>query len=414
MRVLMITSDHLMIDRRIIQEAHTLRGAGYEVELLAGFECPEPQEYDLSGVRVSRFTFDWSDTRIERLLTPLALAPGPLRTLLWRGVRPATARLTGLTSFEHYVLRKVLAREYDILHCHDYPMLAPAVAAKRRRPTPLVYDAHELYHAQVQLPERTQRRYRARERRLIRHADLAITVNPFLADIMAKDYGCATPAVILNAAPAAAASAAAGLHERLNLSPRDRIVLYQGWMSPERGIDKLVRAAQYFPANVRLVLVGYGDYVDHLREISAAQGTSDGRVVFFGRVEPEDLPPLTRSADLGVIPYQGIDLNHLYSSPNKLFEYAAVGLPFVCNDLPFLRSVISQFGFGVAAPLADPQQAAKTILALLQDEARLAAMKEAARAAYRVLNWNVEGGKLLALYEQVIRPRVRLAKAEHT
>jgi glycosyltransferase involved in cell wall biosynthesis len=408
----MITSDHLMIDRRIIQEAHTLRDAGYEVELLAGFECPKPDEYDLGGLRVSRFTYDWSDTRIDRALAMLQLAPGPLRTFLWRGARFATARLTDLTSFEHFVLRKILARTYDILHCHDYPMLAPAVAAKRRRPTPLVYDAHELYHAQVQLPERTQRRYRARERRLIKRADLAITVNPFLADIMAMDYGCVTPTVILNAAPAVASSGA-GLPERLNLSPRDRIVLYQGWMSPERGIDHLVRTGRYFPANVRLVLVGYGDYVEHLREISAAQGTDDGRVVFFGRVEPEDLPPLTRSADLGVIPYQGIDLNHLYSSPNKLFEYAAAGLPFVCNDLPFLRSVIDQFGFGITAPLADPQQAARAILSVLQDEARLAAMKEAARAAYRVLNWDVEGGKLLALYDQVIRPRVRPAKAVH-
>ena len=107
-----------------------------------------------------------------------------------------------------------VGRTYEILHCHDYPMLAPAVAAKRWRPTPLVYDAHELYHAQIQLPERTQRRYRARERRLIKRADLAITVNPFLADIMAKDYGCAAPAVILNAAPAAASSGA-GLRERL-------------------------------------------------------------------------------------------------------------------------------------------------------------------------------------------------------
>ena len=39
MRVLMISTDHLMIDRRILQEARTLREAGHRVEILAGFEC---------------------------------------------------------------------------------------------------------------------------------------------------------------------------------------------------------------------------------------------------------------------------------------------------------------------------------------------------------------------------------------
>ena len=60
-------------------------------------------------------------------------------------------------------------------------------------------------------------------------------------------------------------------------------------------------------------------------------------------------PPLTRSADLGVIPYHSIDLNNYYSSPNKLFEYAAAGLPFVSNDLPFLRWIIAEYGFGEVA-----------------------------------------------------------------
>jgi glycosyltransferase involved in cell wall biosynthesis len=268
-----------------------------------------------------------------------------------------------------------------------------------------VYDAHELYHAQIQLPGKARRRYRARECRLIRHADLAITVNPFIARAMADDWGSAAPEVILNAAPVPAVVQSrdqADLRQRLGWRNDDQIVLYQGWFSPERGIDRLVEAARHFPPRVHLVLVGYGDYERELRAISNAQGTDDGRVVFFGRVEPDDLGPLTRSADLGVIPYRGIDLNNYYCSPNKLFEYAVAGLPFICNDLPFLRAMIMAHGFGVIADLDRPDTAARAMLDVMEDTARLRALKASAAEAGRVLNWEIEGKKLVALYERTV------------
>jgi glycosyltransferase involved in cell wall biosynthesis len=406
-RVLMITPDHLMIDRRILQEAQTLQQAGYAVEILAGFECAEPDTYERDGVRIKRFKFDWKDPRADWILPLLRHAPEGLRSGLLRHARRAVALLTGRTSFENYVLRQVAASSYDILHCHDFPLLAVAAAAKRRVPTPLVYDAHELYHAQAQLPARIQRRYKRRERRLIRRADLAITVNPFIARIMADEYGCVTPAVLLNAAPfCARADARIGLRERLHLEQQDRIVLYQGWMSPERGIDRLVRAARHFPRHVRLVLIGYGANEQELRQISAEQGTDNGRVIFLGRVESEDLAPLTRSADLGVIPYYAVDLNNRYSSPNKLFEYASAALPFVCNDLPFLRSIIDKYGFGVSGNLTEPEAAAAAILSIVEDSSRLRALKDLAEKAAVELNWEIEGGKLVALYEQVILPKL--------
>ena len=390
LRVLMITPDHLMIDRRILQEAQTLRQAGYEVEILAGFECSDPLTYEHEGVRIKRLKFEAAGSRRS-----------PLRAVLLRIAWRAIALITGRTRFEEFVLRQIMGSGYDILHCHDFPLLAVAVEAKRRRPTPLVYDAHELYHAQTQLSARTQRRYRRQERRLVRHADLVITVNPFIARIMADDYGCAAPRVLLNAAPLSVrGDPRSGLRELLHLGPRDRIVLYQGWMSPERGIDCLVRAARHFPAHIRLVLIGYGAHETALRQLSAEQGTNDGRVIFLGRVASEDLAPLTRSADLGLIPYYGIDLNNYYSSPNKLFEYAIAGLPFVSNDLPFLRSIIDQYGFGVAADLSRPEAAAAAILSIVEDAIKLHALKAMAEKAGEALNWENEGKKLVALYER--------------
>lgn len=400
-RILMITTDHLMIDRRILLEAKTLIASGYNVRLLAGFECPEPAQYEIDGLKIHRYSYDWSDRRIDWLL-PSAVIPARVRSQLIRAGRKAMALFTGFTSFEYFVLRKILEFDYDILHCHDFPLLKVACEAVRRRPVKFVYDAHELYHAQTQLPQTVQDRYRQLERRLIGRPNLVITVNPFIADIMARDYGIPSPHVILNATTVEPKPAVDRLRELTGLTPSDSVVVYQGWISADRGIEHLVRCAAHFPQDVHLVLIGYGSFEADLRDLSRRQGTDDGRVIFLGQLSNQELAELTPYADLGAIPYHGVDLNNHYCSPNKLFEFIAAGVPFVCNDLPFLGSILVQHGCGLTVDFADDVAAGQAIASLLGNAQALATLKDAAQKASETLNWNVEGAKLLKLYSTII------------
>jgi len=394
----MITTDHLMIDRRILLEARTLIGEGYDVRLLAGFECSKPDELEIDGLRIHRYTFDWCDPRIDPWMTKLTVGPQVLRNFAIRAGRHIAAKWTGLTSFEIFVLNKILAFDFDILHCHDFPLLNVANEAVRRRPAKLVYDAHELYHAQTQLPAEVQAKYKKTERRLIRRPDLVITVNPFIAEIMSRDYGIAPPQVILNATDVPVPSGADRLRAMTGIPEQDEIILYQGWISPERGIDRLVRCASGFPPNIHLVIIGYGAFEDELRRISKEQGTDDGRVMFMGQVANAALGAMTPFASLGVIPYHGVDLNNYYCSPNKLFEFIAAGVPFVSNDLPFLHSVAEQFNCGILVDFADPLSAAETLVKILEDQDTLAQLRANTENASRTLNWSVEGKKLADLY----------------
>lgn len=405
LKVLMITTDHLMIDRRILQEAESLRDAGFVVEILAGFECAQSSSYDHHGIPISRFVFDWSDARVARILHSITARTAWWWPYLWRGTRRAVSLATGISSFEHFVLSHVMRREFDILHVHDFPLLRVGAEVKKRRGCALVYDAHELYHAQAQLPSAIRRRYRRLERKLIGAADLSITVNPYIAGIMARDYACKAPMVILNAAPQAPkiGKRDAELRQRFGIRSTDRVVLYQGWMSPERGIDVLVKSARHFPDDVRLVLVGYGACEADLVSISRQQGTDDGRVLFLGRMEPKELSVLTAQADLGIIPYKAVDLNHLYCSPNKLFEYAVAELPFLANDLPYLREVVDTYGFGAIADLSTPESAAAAIVNVVRDDQRISELRAAARRAAELLNWGVEGRKLVTAYGNIRR-----------
>ena len=66
------------------------------------------------------------------------------------------------------------------------------------------------------------------------------------------------------------------------------------------------------------------------------------------------LPPLpapmhlqvTSWARIGIVSYTFKDLNHLFCAPNKTWEYTGFGIPMLTNDVPDLKSIISNYKSG--------------------------------------------------------------------
>jgi len=403
MKILMITSDHLMIDRRILQEASSLIRRGYEVTLLAGFECPKAESYEADGIKIHRFSYDWSDSRFRTLVERFSLTPGgKTYSIAWNIFRVWANRIARITSFEQFILDRLFEYQVDILHVHDFPMLAPGVELARIRGVPLIYDAHELYYAQTQLPKKTQRKYKHREAKLIHNADAVITVNPYIVKLMAERYKIEKePYVILNAAPLQAVEKSNLLHKRFDLQDSVKIILYQGWISDNRGIKGIVEAAENFSHGIVLVLVGYGDYEEVLKRIVIEKQLQD-RVFFYGGVPSEDLHALTCDADIGIIPYHGVDENNFYCSPNKLFEFAIAELPFLCNDLPYLHDVVSRYENGFLTDLSSPEKISDAVNIILSDHSKIELLRAGAQRARKELNWDIEEQKLYEIYNAVI------------
>lgn len=401
-RILMTTSDHLMIDRRILQEAQTLTLAGHDVTLLAGFECAASSSYELGKIKIKRFAYDWSDRRFVEGARKFGLVPGSrLHYLAARIFNIWAARRARISSFEQFVIDRMLIEEFDVIHAHDFPMLAAAVEVARTCDVPLLYDAHELYYAQVQLPPNTRRKYKSREKQLIKSVDVTVTVNPHIAKLMAQRYRIPSPKVILNAAPLQRVVRTGRLRDRFGLAPDTRIVMYQGWISANRGIETFVEAAEFLPSGIALAIVGYGDFESSLKAVVELKGLQD-RVFFFGGVPSDQLHEITCEADLGVIPYIGVDDNNYYCSPNKLFEFTVASVPFISNDLPFLADIIRQFGNGVARDLTTPRSMALAISEVLLDASRLERLCKGAALARQSLNWETEAKKLLDIYSELI------------
>lgn len=79
-------------------------------------------------------------------------------------------------------------------------------------------------------------------------------------------------------------------------------------------------------------------------------------------------------------------------------------VPFLANDLPFLRDVAEEHGFGVVTDLDKPEAVAAAITTALADSGHYAELKCAAVEAGLRINWELEGKKLLDIYARLMKP----------
>lgn len=121
--------------------------------------------------------------------------------------------------------------------------------------------------------------------------------------------------------------------------PLDRpIVTYTGGLLAWKGVDVLVDAARLLPEALFVIAGGMEQDVLALRERAA--GAANVRIDGFQ--PPPKIALYLAAADIGVAPNRSQPaISSRYTSPLKVFEAMAVGLPLVASDLPSLRELLT-------------------------------------------------------------------------
>jgi glycosyltransferase involved in cell wall biosynthesis len=287
----------------------------------------------------------------------------------------------------------------DIIHAHDLNTLPQAYLAARRRGARLVYDAHEISTSRVGDLWKYKRFWKRLESYLIRRADAVITTDEMRASFLADAYRVPRPTVLLNVTERRPVSDADLLRPRLDI-PRDTpIVIYQGGLQPDRGLEQLIRSVSRIERGV-VVFVGDGRLREALAALAEEYGVSH-RVHFVAAVPPEQLLDYTASADVGVQVLQNTCFNHYSTTSNKLFEYFMAGIPVVASDFPEIRRVVQEFDAGVLIDPRSPAAIAEGINAVLSDPARYDTLRRNAVRAAEKYNWDNEQEKLIEVYRRL-------------
>ena len=308
-----------------------------------------------------------------------------------------------LTIRSHIRNARRLAPGADLYHGMAYMGIPVALALGRDHHAPVVYDARDIY---------LEARNLAKSRGIVRWAlaraergwahksARVVTVNDAYADVMTQRFGTERPLVVMNCSARfdPPEPPERRFHETLGLPGDARVVLYHGGLFPERGIEQLMAAMDTIPDAV-LVLMGYGVLEPELRA-AAAEPERAGRMFVLPAVPPQDLHAWVAAADIAAMPIQASTLNHRLTTPNKLFEAMAAGVPVVASDLPGMATIVREVDFGRLCDPADAASIAGAIRSILDAPAdevtRLRA--NARRAARERYNWETQADALLAAY----------------
>lgn len=243
----------------------------------------------------------------------------------------------------------------DVIHCHDCLTLPTGWKIKQALGIPLIYDAHEIYEAAAtRMPGITD--YYARlHKKYLRRIDGFIAVNDSAALYYRHAYPEAPKAVVIrNAIQLTPSEPYDGrLHDAADLPSSQKILLYQGGYSAERGLHILVRAASMLPEDWTLVMMGWGPIAGQLKQIAAQIAQRSGRepaVRFIPPAPQRELKSWTQGATVGIIPYEGKMLNHWIATPNKLWEYPSAGVPLIVQPFPEMRRVVTTYHCGWVLP----------------------------------------------------------------
>jgi glycosyltransferase involved in cell wall biosynthesis len=181
--------------------------------------------------------------------------------------------------------------------------------------------------------------------------------------------------------------------DELGLARDALVVVYTGGLLAWKGAELIVEAARELPLLQFVIAGGMAADVEKLRERAA--GVSNLRIDGFQA--PERVALYLAAADLGLAPNRSQPaISSKYTSPLKVFEAMAVGLPLVASDLPSLREILTHDRDAWLVAPDDARALAEGIRRLAEDPALRERLSKSFGARASEHTWDARARRLVS------------------
>ena len=279
---------------------------------------------------------------------------------------------------------------FDVIHAHDWLTYFAGIAAKRVSGKPLVVHMHATEYDRS--GENINTQTYAIERAGMHAADRVIAVSNLTRNIVIEKYGVPAEKVVTVHNAVRFAENGAAAPER---GVSDKIITFLGRITYQKGPDYFVEAAAKVlkrVPNVRFVMAGSGDMMNHIIRRVARLGIAD-RFHFTGFLRGEDVHRMFQLSDVYVMP--------------------SVSEPFGISPLEAMRSnvpVIISKQSGVAEVLDyavkvdywDVDAMADAMYALITYPALSSMFAKKGLEEVTSLKWNDAAAKIKRVYEDAV------------
>ena len=377
-------------DRRVWQEATTLKQSGFEVSVI----CPKKKIYTkgfevLEGVEIHRYPLVYeADSSVigyfvEFIYCWFASFLLAAKAYIYKPFQVIHACNPPDTFFA----LALLFRPFGVKFVFDHHDLSPEMFVAKGRPKKGL-----LYKGLILL-----------ERWTFKTADLVIAVNESHKEIaIQRGKIPENKTVIVRSGPRSRWGQSAHADPTLKRGKK-YLAMYLGEMCAQDGVDHLLYAVADFKKryadDTQFVFVGGGPDQLRLKLLASEMGLDD-MVYFTGRIPDEDLWKYLATADICVDPDPLTQWSNL-STMNKIMEYMAFGRPIVAFDL--LENRRSAMDAAIYVTPNKTDEMASTIRQLIESEEKREVMSKYGRQRFESnLCWDYSALMLIKAYDALL------------
>ena len=284
-----------------------------------------------------------------------------------------------------------LEGQFDVIHAHDWLTYYAGIAAKRVSGKPLVVHMHatEFDRSGEHINEQTY----AIERAGMEVADKVIAVSNLTRNIIIEKYGIPADKVVT---VHNAVRFAEGSDNEAERGVDDKIVTFLGRITYQKGPDYFVEAAAKVlkrVPNVRFVMAGSGDMMNHIVRRVARLGIAD-RFHFTGFLRGEDVHKMFTLSDVYVMPS--------VSEPFGISPLEAMksNVPVIISKQSGVAEVLD---YAIKVDYWDVDAMADAIHALICYPALSKMFARKGLEEVTGLKWDNAAAKIKAVYESVMK-----------
>lgn len=357
-RIVCTVTNDLLYDQRMIRICNSLAGNGYRVTLVG--------------------------RRIKNSL--------PLKNQAFEQKRLLCFFPKGKLFYIEFNIRLfffLLFHRTDIIVAIDLDTILPCYLVSKIRSKKRVYDAHELFCEMKEIATRPfiYRCWKALERFTVPKFQYGYTVNQPIADEFKKMYGVQYE-VIRNVP----------LYEESDIPVKQsKYIIYQGAVNEGRSFETLIPAMAW--VNAPLVICGDGNFMEQAKMLVHKHQLGE-KVIFKGKLLPEELIAVTRGAWIGVTLFDAEGKSNYYSLANRFFDYLHAGIPQLCVDYPVYREINNRYGIAVLTGSLNSGSIASKLNDLLNNLENYQVLQQNCIQARKELNWQEEEKKLIEFYKK--------------
>ncbi len=189
------------------------------------------------------------------------------------------------------------------------------------------------------------------------------------------------------------------IRNELGITPHDKVAVFVGRVTGDKGINELVKGMKDIPS-LKLLLVGpMEEDLDPLDKLVVEEIHNNDNIKWVGF--QNDVRPYLIASDFLVFP------SYREGFPNVPMQAGALGLPCIVTDINGCNEIIDDEVNGLIIPSKDKEALVEAILRLLNDQGLYEGMKAKARGmieqryAQGVI-WNALEEEYSKLYNQYV------------